>query len=1037
MHQANLCRVVSASALIAVLVICGGGTVSVEAQAVRATILGSVRDSTGAALPGATVDVKNVSTGVIQSSVADGQGRYNIPELIVGTYEVSATLQGFGTVVQQNITLTIGAQRVVDFELPVGSLQESITVEGAAAQVDVVSAAVTTTIEQKQIAELPLNGRNYAQLIILAPGVQSLPGANNGSLFGRQNLVSVSGARPQGQAYLLDNTNIANFWNRAAGSGVLGTTLGVESIAEFNVLTGTYSAQFGANGAVINAVTKSGTNSLHGSLFEFIRHSRFDAKNFFDPAKLPFRQDQFGGSLGGPLKSDKAFFFVNYEGIRRDLTETRIANVPDQNARAGIVNGVNVGVHPAIAPILALYPLPTVNLGGGIGTLPQVAATTGDENYYLGRVDYTPTQNDTIFGRFVYDKANLYEPFAGSSIPTWDANNSTSNTLFTAEHRRILTTSMINQLRFGFVRTDEIAENLGSVPELSFFPNRMNGSIVVAGLSTIGANQLNPFDLLQRKYTFADDVYWNKGSHAIRLGVEAQRVESDTFAPFQWGAAWTFNSLTTLLQNQPTSVNSALPGQDSAFPRFREWDFVGYVHDEWRATESVTLNLGVRYAPTTNPTVDPGTQFIDPPFSAGFTPVETVFASNPSLRNWDPRVGFAWDMTEDHKMSLRGGLGVFHDIIQARVYSSAYYINPPYQLATETQPIFPTPFVTPRTGAIVSQGIDYDTDTTPYMMQWNLNLQREIAPATVVTVGYVGTHGENFFKQRDVNPVSASTVNGQPVYGTIVGESAVVTRNPRLNPRFQSLNFGAAFADSDYHSLQLSFNRRFYENLQSQISYTLSKCEDISSGNFGGEGGTASTNPYDPEYDRGPCSYDRTHAFRGSAVYALPFTGNPFVEGWQLSGIVNLSSGAPFSPIVGDISGLGTANQRPSIASGASLDNAVKGGIVQYFDPTVFVMPAPGTVGDAGRNSLRGPGFATVDMSLSKNVDLPRAASVQFRVEGFNLLNRANFATPVVNSATPLLIGPRGTGTINPAAGRITTLAGDARRMQFAVKVLF
>ena len=197
MQQANLCRVVSASALIAVLVICGAGTVSVEAQAVRATILGSVRDSTGAALPGATVDVKNVSTGVIQSSVADDQGRYNIPELIVGTYEISAMLQGFGTVVQQNITLTVGAQRVVDFELPVGSLQESITVEGAAAQVDVVSAAVTTTIEQKQIAELPLNGRNYAQLIILAPGVQSLPGANNGSLFGRQNLVSVSGARPQ------------------------------------------------------------------------------------------------------------------------------------------------------------------------------------------------------------------------------------------------------------------------------------------------------------------------------------------------------------------------------------------------------------------------------------------------------------------------------------------------------------------------------------------------------------------------------------------------------------------------------------------------------------------------------------------------------------------------------------------------------------------------------------------------------------------------------------------------------------------------
>jgi hypothetical protein len=393
-------------------------------------------------------------------------------------------------------------------------------------------------------------------------------------------------------------------------------------------------------------------------------------------------------------------------------------------------------------------------------------------------------------------------------------------------------------------------------------------------------------------------------------------------------------------------------------------------------------------------------------------------------------------MNEQHTMSLRGGFGIFHDIIQPRVYASAYYINPPYTLAREQSPVFPTPFVTPRVGAIVSQGIDYDTTKTPYMMQWNINLQREIAPATVVTVGYVGTRGHDFFKQRDVNPVQPRTVNGQTVYGT-AGTTAVITPNPRLNPAYSSLNFGAAIADSEYNSLQVSLNRRFYQNLQAQVSYTLSKCEDISSGNFGGEGGTAATNPYDPEYDRGRCGYDRPQAFRGSAVYALPFTGNAFVAGWQVSGIVNLSSGAPFTPGVGDISGLGTGGQRPNLAAGRSLDDAVQGGITQYFDPTVFVMPAPGTLGNVGRNSLRGPGYATVDMSVSKNVELPGVASLQFRVEGFNILNRANFAAPGGASATPLTIGPGGVGVVNPAAGRITTLAGDARRMQFAVKVLF
>jgi hypothetical protein len=253
---------------------------------------------------------------------------------------------------------------------------------------------------------------------------------------------------------------------------------------------------------------------------------------------------------------------------------------------------------------------------------------------------------------------------------------------------------------------------------------------------------------------------------------------------------------------------------------------------------------------------------------------------------------------------------------------------------------------------------------------------------------------------------------------------------------YQGLNFGGAFASSDYQSLQLSLNRRFYRNLQSQVSYTLSKCEDISSGNFGGEGGTASTNPYDPEYDRGPCGYDRTHALRGSAVYALPFSGNAFVEGWQVSGILNFSSGAPFTPTVGNISGLGTANQRPNLASGKTIDDAQKSGtdINLFFDPSVFVMPAPGTLGSVGRNSLRGPHFLTVDTSVSKNVSFPGSASLQFRAEVFNLLNRANFALPAAQVLAP---GPGGVGAPVATAGRITALSGDARRVQFAVKLLF
>src|SRR3989441_2298737 len=365
-----------------------------EAQAVRATILGVVRDSTGAAIPGATVEVRNVGTGVARSVVTGDLGRYNAPDLAIGTYEVQASLPGFQKVVRKGITFRVGSENVVDFTLPLGRVEETVTVTGESPIVDTTSSAVATTIEQKQIADLPLNGRNYAQLITLSPGVTTV--TFTGSLFGRQQVYSVAGGRPEGQAFLMDNTNVANFWNRAAGSGVLGTTLGVEAIAEFQTLTNTYSAQFGGGGGAINAITRSGANALHGSAFEFVRNSRFDARQFFDDPtrpKPPFSRNQYGGSLGGPVKRDRAFFFFNYEGIKQNLGEKRIATVPHANPRNGVISIggalTNVGVAAAVKPVLDLYPLPTTPLSGGVGQVNQVDTTRGYENYFLGRFDYT------------------------------------------------------------------------------------------------------------------------------------------------------------------------------------------------------------------------------------------------------------------------------------------------------------------------------------------------------------------------------------------------------------------------------------------------------------------------------------------------------------------------------------------------------------------------------------------------------------------------------------------------------------------------
>lgn len=1025
--------------------------VPLEAQAVRGTIQGTVKDPSGAALPGVTVDIKNVGTGVAQSVVTNDEGRFTAPDLQLGDYEVQASLSGFQTVLRRGVTLTVGSQRIVDFTMPLGTVEETITVESSVPLVDTVSAAVGATIEQKQIADLPLNGRNFSQLISLAPGATQVPFGNTGGnvFFGRQPNFAIAGARPEGQAFLLDNTNIQGFWNRGSGSGVLGTTLGVEAIAEFQTLTNTYSAQFGGAGGVVNAVTKSGSNQIHGSVFEYVRDSSMDAKNFFDGETKPeFNKHQFGGSVSGPIAENKAFFFVTYEGIRQDQGATKIVTVPDLNARNGLipVNGVltNVGVNPAIRPLLDLYPLPTTQLSGGLGQVSQVETSPADEDYFLGRFDYTLSDKSSLFGRYVRDTANIFDPFAGSNIPLWGADQRTNNQYLTVESRRIMSSTLINQLRFGFVRTRENARTSGFTPLLDFFPgeDRQNGRIAAGGgITEIGSINTLPVDLEQNKYSIADDVYWNRGNHSIKLGasLDANRTLMDQ--PFQEGGVWTFTGLQSFLTNTPSQLVGALPGQGEAQIRINELGITSYVHDEWRALSNLTLNLGLRYAFMVNPDVTPAFALVDGANSVAFTAVEHAYRNNPSLKNFDPRVGFAYDPFADHKTSIRGGFGLFHNLIAPRIIGPNYVNNPPYGYARQQFPTFPLPFFSPTAIAptpTVQNGLNYDTDTTPYYSQWNINVQREILASTSVTIGYVGSRGVNLLRQRDINPVTPTTLaDGTVIYGVPRPTSAGITLNPRVNPTFSSLVVNSPDAPSTYHSFQASLNRRFYQNIQAQISYTLSQCRDQSSGSFGGEGSTPATNPYDPAYDEGPCHFDRPHNLRASGIVALPFTGNKWVEGWQVSAIVTAMSGQPFTPAIGfNQSGLDTANQRPNLAPGRSLDDAVTGNYLQWFDPTVFTLPAPGTLGTVGRHTLRAPNLVNVDMSLIKDVTLPSISDefrLQFRVEVFNLLNRVNFLLPNASIFTQT---PNGGGTYSATAGRITE-AGPARQIQIAVKAIF
>lgn len=716
------------------IALCASVAAPAAAQSVGGTLLGTVVDNSGAVLPGASVTATNTATAVARATISDGQGRYSIADLSPGPYDVGASLSGFQTVLRRGIRLVVGNPSVVDFTLGISGVAETVTVSGAAPIVDTVSTALGTVVEQKQMAELPLADRSYSRLIVLAPGANEVPPATAGGqfqqFFGRQPQYTVSGARPEGQVFLLDNTNVQNYWNRGSGSGQLGTTLGVEAIAEYQVLTNTYSAQFGGNGVAINAITKSGANQFHGSLFEYFRDNALDASNYFDQLlgrpDPTLRKNQFGGSHGGPLVANKAFYFVNYEGLRQTQGTTQVITVPDANARGGVVNGVRVGVNAAIAPVLALYPAATrqtaAQAAQGVGQTDVINNVAGHENYFVGRVDYTATNRTSLFVRYTDDTASVAEPNSGSPIPLWASSDDTGNHYFTAELKNMVRPALLNAVRFGFTRTEEAATRTDlDNGLLTFFPGRQDGTVAAgSGIVGLGGNQVLPFTQRQTRFMIADDLGWTRAGHALKFGLEYERQTTFVNVPLFGDGAWTFPSLTAFLQNQPSLFLGALPGQTDAARNIGEWRLTSYAQDEWRISPRVTINLGLRYDPRGIASLDKGQTLANGAQSTGFTSVTQAFLSNPTLANWEPRVGVAFDPSRSHKTAVRAGYGVFHSTITANRIGPAYGVNPPFALGAQVRipipgipvPVFPTP--NPSASQISQmQGLDYDITGTP------------------------------------------------------------------------------------------------------------------------------------------------------------------------------------------------------------------------------------------------------------------------------------------------------------------------------------
>jgi hypothetical protein len=1031
----------------------------------EASISGIATDATGSAIPQATVRVTNVETGSIRTILTDSAGRFEVPLLPVGAYEVSAEKAGFSEVIER-VSLVLGQHASVGLRLPVAGVRQTVQVEAAPFAPNVTNADVSGLVNEHQVKDLPLNGRSYDQLLTLNPGVINYTSQRAGgvgtsnSVVG--NMFSVSGRRPQENLYLLNGVEFtsASEVNNTPG-GTSGQLLGVDAVREFEVVKDTYGAEYGKRpGAQINIVTASGTNQLHGNAYEFLRNSALDARNFFDQGQIPdFQRNEFGGSLGGPVKKDRTFLFGNYEGYRQVLGLSDVTLVPDATSRAAAVT--------SIQPLLGLWPaangpelLTSAGANSGIAKAFSNPLQHIREDFGTARLDQVLSGRDSFAGIYTVDDSESNSP---TSNPLSLTYVSLREQVASVSETHIFSPNILNKATVGFSRggfyfTSGVSGSASGAPSGWIHAGEPVGTVVIGGGTTLnGASQLtnggtnagSNLSAARNLFTASDQVTITRGVHLITVGTWFERLQSNSsLLNDQYGQA-SFSNLAGFLAGTVSTYTFA----PAATPlSWRSLEGAYYAEDAIKLRPSVELRLGFRGEFTNgwNEADGRASNFVFGSSGALETQPtigNSAFSTNNAKFLPAPRVGLAWSPFASKKTIIRAGGGLYHALNDALDYrlDQAAPFNTVYAAKSVAFADI-APDATYPTAKIVPSGVQPNLQT-PTIESYTFRIEQYLSPNTTVSVSYIGSHGYHEILSIDANVPIPTICPASPcpagyASGTWYNSSTAPLANPALTNSTHWFSEGV----SSYNGLEVDVNRHFSHGLQFRGVYTYAKALDDGDSlntSVATNSPAFAANPLEPSWDYGRGSFDVRHSAVINATYNLPFgTGTKFQRGpwvdrifgnWQLSGIETLQSGLPFTPQLsynpandGDSRNPIRPSWNPNF-TGPVIDS----GPNQYFNPAAFIQPLAGTYGNVGRNILQGAGLATTDLSLAKKFSLSERVGLQFRTEFFNAFNRTNFNTPNPVVYTSATTGP------SPTAGVITSTATTSRQIQFGLKLLF